>query len=83
LCFLALQQQDAEIGRGIGSGAGAAVAVGRREIADGLATDEIVDERPVVDESHGLRFNTVVVDPIGAYEALALKVVQGRVVDDA
>src|ERR1700737_2847175 len=59
------------------------MAVGRGEIADGLATDEIVDECSVVNECHRLRFDAVIINFVSADEALALKIVQRRVVDHA
>ncbi len=61
--------------RGTGD-AGAAVAVGLREVAHRLAADEVVVEAAVVDELDGLRGNAFVVDVIGAEEAFAVEGLQ-------
>ena len=70
-------------GRGGAGDAGAAVAVGLREVADRLAADEVVVEAAGVDELDGLRGNAFIVDIVRAEETFAVEGLQAGIVDDA
>ena len=66
--------------RGAGD-ASAAVAVRLREVAHGLAADEVAVEAAGVNELDGLRGNAFVVDFVGAEEAFAVEGLQAGIVD--
>src|SRR5208282_3766581 len=61
---------------------GAAMAVGFRKVANGLAANEVVVELARVDKLDGLRGYALVVDVIGAQKAFAVEGFQAGIIHD-
>jgi hypothetical protein len=69
-------------GVGWAGNAGAAVAVGLRKVADGLAANEVVLQFAVGDKIDGLGGNAIVIDVVSANESLAIEGLQAGIVND-
>ena len=57
------------------------MAVGHWKVANGLAADEIVNQRASLHNGNWLSLYTIVIDVVAAHQALALEILERGIVD--
>ena len=82
LRFGTFQQQHAKIRARRHASGGATMAVRIREVAQGLAANEVIRERAVFDGIDGLSFHALAIEHVAADKAFALEVLERGVVHD-